>query len=47
MLSMSRTTQRAILEGVFGVLRDGGRFIQFTYGPASPISREVLKQDLN
>ncbi|HEV7490792.1 MAG TPA: methyltransferase domain-containing protein [Rhodanobacteraceae bacterium] len=44
MLSMSRATQRAILEGVFGVLRDGGRFIQFTYGPASPISREVLKE---
>ena len=44
MLSMSRATQRAILDGVFGVLREGGRFIQFTYGPASPISREVLNE---
>jgi len=44
MLSMSRATQRAILKGVFGVLRDGGRFIQFTYGPASPISRELLNE---
>lgn len=44
MLSMSRTTQRAILAGVFAVLRDGGRFIQFTYGPASPLSRELLNE---
>jgi phospholipid N-methyltransferase len=44
MLSMSRATQRAILDGVFGVLREGGRFIQFTYGPASPISRELLNK---
>jgi phosphatidylethanolamine/phosphatidyl-N-methylethanolamine N-methyltransferase len=44
LLSMSRATQRAILDGVFGVLRDGGRFIQFTYGPASPISRELLNE---
>ncbi len=42
MLSMPRVTQRAILGGVFDVLRDGGRFIQFTYGPASPVSRELL-----
>ena len=44
MLSMSRPTQRAILSGVFAVLRDGGRFIQFTYGPASPLSRELLNE---
>jgi phospholipid N-methyltransferase len=43
MLSMSRPTQRAILSGVFSVLGDSGRFIQFTYGPASPVSRELLK----
>jgi phosphatidylethanolamine/phosphatidyl-N-methylethanolamine N-methyltransferase len=42
LLSMSRATQRAILEGVFAVLGDEGRFIQFTYGPASPVSRELL-----
>lgn len=44
MLSMPRATQRAILTGVFDVLREGGRFIQFTYGPASPVSRELLNE---
>ena len=44
MLSMSRTTQRAILSGVFAVLGPRGRFIQFTYGPASPLSRELLNE---
>jgi len=44
LLSMSRPTQRAILEGVFAVLADEGRFIQFTYGPASPVSRELLNE---
>jgi phospholipid N-methyltransferase len=44
MLSMSRTTQRAILSGVFAVLGERGRFIQFTYGPASPLSRELLSE---
>jgi phosphatidylethanolamine/phosphatidyl-N-methylethanolamine N-methyltransferase len=44
MLSMSRPTQRAILNAVFSVLGDSGKFIQFTYGPASPVSRELLKE---
>ena len=44
MLSMSRSTQRAILSGVFAVLGERGRFIQFTYGPASPLSRELLNE---
>jgi phospholipid N-methyltransferase len=44
MLSMPRATQRAILSGVFDVLGKGGRFIQFTYGPASPVSRELLNE---
>jgi phospholipid N-methyltransferase len=42
LLSMSRATQRAILSDVFAVLGPRGRFIQFTYGPASPVSRELL-----
>ena len=42
LLSMSKATQRGILEGVFAVLSDEGRFIQFTYGPASPVSRDLL-----
>lgn len=44
LLSMSRSVQRAILEGVFAVLGDEGRFIQFTYGPASPVPRELLNE---
>ena len=39
---MSRATQRAILSAVFSVLGASGRFVQFTYGPASPLSRELL-----
>lgn len=42
LLSMSRDTQRRILEAAFAVLGPQGRFIQFTYGPASPVSRELL-----
>ena len=44
MLSMSRATQRAILSAVFAVLGGSGRFIQFTYGPASPVPRELLNE---
>jgi phosphatidylethanolamine/phosphatidyl-N-methylethanolamine N-methyltransferase len=44
MLSMSRATQRAILSAVFDVLREGGHFVQFTYGPASPVSRDLLNE---
>jgi len=42
LLSMSRDTQRRILEAVFAVLGPQGRFIQFTHGPASPVSRDLL-----
>ena len=44
LLSMSRSTQRRILEAAFSVLGPNGRFIQFTYGPASPVSRELLTE---
>ncbi len=44
LLSMSRSTQRAILRAVFSVLGPNGRFIQFTYGPSSPVSRELLDE---
>lgn len=44
MLSMSRATQRAILRAAFSVLGPEGRFIQFTYGPASPVSRELVDE---
>lgn len=44
LLSMPRPMQQAILEAAFGVLRPEGRFIQFTYGPTSPVPREVLAE---
>jgi phosphatidylethanolamine/phosphatidyl-N-methylethanolamine N-methyltransferase len=44
LLSMSRSTQRSILNAAFSVLGTNGRFIQFTYGPASPVSRELLNE---
>jgi phosphatidylethanolamine/phosphatidyl-N-methylethanolamine N-methyltransferase len=42
LLWMNKPTQRAILEAAFALLQPGGRFIQFTYGPGCPVSREVL-----
>lgn len=42
LLSMTRTVQRAILEAAFSVLGPDGRFIQFTYGPVSPVARDLL-----
>lgn len=42
LLSMPRPLQRAILDESFACLRPDGRFIQFTYGPASPVARDVL-----
>jgi phospholipid N-methyltransferase len=42
LLSMPRQTQQAIMSAAFESLRPEGRFIQFTYGPANPVTREVL-----
>lgn len=42
LLSMSRALQRSILESAFSVLKPNGRLIQFTYGPSSPVPRELL-----
>lgn len=48
LLSMSKPTQRGIVEAAFDTMRPDGRLIQFTYGPASPVAREVLDSlDLN
>lgn len=46
LLSMPVEVQRAIVEGTFAVLKPGGVFVQFTYGPVPPIAqclREGLK----
>jgi len=42
LLAMSRRMQTEILQGTFSVLKQEGRFIQFTYGPKPPVSQEVL-----
>ena len=44
MLSMARATQKAILEAAFSVLAPNGRFVQFTYGPANPVAKEVMRE---
>lgn len=44
LLSMSRDTQRSILQSAFEVLSAQGRFVQFTYGPLSPVPRELLDE---
>ncbi|MGA9332978.1 MAG: hypothetical protein WBV39_01755 [Rudaea sp.] len=44
LLSMTRRTQAEILQAAFSTLTPEGRFIQFTYGPKSPISRELLAE---
>ena len=43
LLSMPRQTQQAILSAAFECLQPEGRFIQFTYGPANPVMREVIE----
>ena len=42
LLSMDRSTATRILESAFACLRPDGRFIQFTYGPTSPVMESVL-----
>ena len=44
LLSMTRKTQQEILDAAFSVLKPEGRYIQFTYGPKSPISRDLLNE---
>jgi len=44
LLSMSRATQLSILQATFSVLKPAGRLIQFTYGPSSPVPRELLAE---
>jgi len=43
LLSMPRPTQQAILTAAFDCLQPQGRFVQFTYGPANPVNKEVLE----
>jgi len=42
LLNMSPRKVIAVLNGAFGVLRPGGAFYQFTYGPRCPVARPYL-----
>lgn len=42
LLAMDRDVVQRILAAAFECLRPDGRFIQFTYGPASPVPEPVL-----
>lgn len=44
LLSMPKATQKAIVGAALDVMRPDGRFIQFTYGPACPVAREVVAE---
>lgn len=44
LLSMPRSLQKSIVEAAFSVLRADGCFIQFTYGPKSPLPRDLLDE---
>jgi phospholipid N-methyltransferase len=43
LLNMPRMSQQLILSAAFDCLRPEGRFVQFTYSPTNPVSREVLE----
>jgi phosphatidylethanolamine/phosphatidyl-N-methylethanolamine N-methyltransferase len=44
LLSMQNDTQRAIVGGAFAVLREGGSYTQFTYGPRPPMAEAVQRE---
>ncbi len=44
LLPMSERLQRIILNQAFAVMDEDGVFVQFTYGPGSPISRSKLER---
>lgn len=45
LLSMPRAAQRSVLVEAFALLRPGGTFVQFTYGPVGPVAR-ALREEL-
>lgn len=44
LLSMRREAQYAVLSAAFGLLAEGGSFVQFTYGPVTPVADEVMRR---
>lgn len=48
LLSMAKAVQQEILSAAFDCMQPHGRFVQFTYGPANPVAKEVVDAlDLN
>lgn len=43
LLSMSREAQYAILSSAFELMPEDGSFVQFTYGPVTPVAGEVMR----
>ena len=43
-LAMGERQQKAVLDEVLPLLDDQGAFIQYTYGPKSPVRRELLAE---
>lgn len=44
LLGMPPSVQRRIVGAAFDLMGDGGRFVQFTYGPASPLRPALLAE---
>ncbi len=44
MLLLDKRKQYAILRQAFGIMEPDGFFLQFTYGPSTPVCRQVLKR---
>lgn len=44
LLCLKRDDCQRILSAAFDVMGEGGDFVQFTYGPASPVPREVCQR---
>jgi phospholipid N-methyltransferase len=44
LLAMSPAQVASIISGAFSVLRPGGSFYQFTYGPRCPVQRPILER---
>jgi phosphatidylethanolamine/phosphatidyl-N-methylethanolamine N-methyltransferase len=42
MVNMPKDVQKEIVRSAFSILTDGGKFLQFTYGPVSPIPARSL-----
>jgi phosphatidylethanolamine/phosphatidyl-N-methylethanolamine N-methyltransferase len=44
LLSMSREAQYTILADAFELMPEDGSFVQFTYGPVTPVADEVMRR---